>query len=314
MASSTANIMGLVLIALLPGFAALTWFFGAGITINVVVAMATAMATEWLILKVRGYPLARMKDNSALVTGALLGLCLPPFVSIWIVVGGVAFAILIGKHLYGGLGHNLFNPAMTGYAMMIISFPLAMSLWPEPGSSQPLALLVEYKLGVLLPDAVAMATPLDAFKFRGGVTIEEFQDQAQGASAAAWGWINGGFLAGGLLLLARKLCDWVLPLSMLATLAILSMLFYDGGSSSSAGSPWLHLMCGATMMAAFFIITDPVTAPGYRNGRIIFGVGVGAITFLIRTIGAYPEGIAFAVLLMNATTPLIDQARFKWTG
>ena len=324
--ADTANIMDQVLLALAPGAACLAWFFGPGVLLNLVVAVGAAVGTEVLVLHLRKLPLTIAADRSAIVTGALLGLCLPPFLPLWLVAFGAAFALVFGKHLYGGLGQNPFNPAMVGYAMLIVAFPLAMSLWPAPGthggdsfnSLNSLKSLdaLNYKLGKPVADGITMATPLDAFRFRNGATVSEFFKQSANMTefgGKGWAWINLAFLAGGIYLVYRRLCDWVMPLAMLATLGLLAAVFYDGGSSHSLGSPLFHWFSGATMIAAFFIVTDPVTSPDGMAGRIVFGSGVGILVFIIRSIGAYPDGVAFAVLLMNATTPFLDQVRWRWT-
>lgn len=315
--STTRTIMGQVLLALLPGVAAMAWYFGPGVLVNLLLAIAAAAATEALVLSARDRPLEILSDRSALVTGMLLGLCLPPLLPAWMVILGSAFAVLFGKQLYGGLGNNPFNPAMVGYAMLIVAFPLAMSLWPTPGDAMHLAArdLIGYKLGMPVADGISSATPLDAFKFRGSATVEEFFSTTAGmAGVAGEGWqvVNIAFLAGGAWLAYRKACDWVMPVTFIGTLGLLAAIFYDGGSSSSLGSPLFHWFSGATMLAAFFIITDPVTSPDSRTGQIIFAAGIGLLTFIIRSIGAYPDGVAFAVLLMNAAAPLIDQWRWRF--
>ncbi|XOV89558.1 MAG: RnfABCDGE type electron transport complex subunit D [Pseudomonadota bacterium] len=312
--TTTAGIMQQVMLALVPGTLVLAWYFGIGILVNLVAAGLTAVLAEALCLKARGLPLQRLRDMSALLAGLLLGLCLPPLLPLWMVVVGTAFALVVGKHLYGGLGQNPFNPAMVGYALLVVSFPLAMSLWPGPNSHLPPGDLVGYKLGFSLADGVAMATPLDAFRFRDGITVEEFWRASPVMAEFAgigWQWVNLAFLAGGLYLVYRRVCDWIMPLTLLGTLAVLALLFYDSGSSSSLGSPLFHLLSGSTMLAAFFIVTDPVTSPDSRRGKMVFAAGVAALIFLIRSHGAYPDGIAFAVLLMNTLTPLIDQTRWR---
>lgn len=315
-AHSTPHIMNVVLATLLPGAACLTWYFGPGIAVNVVACMAAAVGTEALVLRARGLSLRALADRSAMVTGVLLGLCLPPYLPIWMAVVGTTFAMLFGKHLYGGLGHNPFNPAMVGYVMMVVSFPLAMSLWPAPGDHVLDASVVVWKLGAPIADGITSATPLTAFKFRGGATVDEFWSTSPVMAAfggKGWQLINAAFLAGGLYLVYRRYADWIMPLAMLVALGLLAALFYDGGSSRSLGSPLFHWTAGATMMAAFFVVTDPVTSPDGVVGRLIFGAGVGILTFTIRSIGAYPDGIAFAVLLMNAAAPFLDQVRWRWT-
>jgi electron transport complex protein RnfD len=229
---------------------------------------------------------------------------------------GASFAVVFGKHLYGGSGSNVFNPAMVGFAMLIISFPLAMSHWPAPGftnsGSIGAATSFTTKLNTSAAqehyDGVTAATPLDAYKFRIAATNDEFFSASgtQQTNWQTWASINLAFLMGGLFLIYRKLIPWQIPASFLTTLGVLSLVFYDGGSSASLGSPAFTLFTGASMLTAFFIATDPVTSPGHRVGLVVFGSGVGLIVFIIRSWGAYPEGVAFAILLMNATAPLID--------
>ncbi len=306
----TPLIMRKTLLALLPGAVVWCTMFGPGAVINLLMAMLTAIALEAIMLKIRQKPMAQLSDGTILLTGALLGLCLPPLLPVWLVMLGVAFAVIFGKHLYGGTGSNVFNPAMVGYAVLIISFPLAMSFWPAPASEQSVTSVLELKF---VPgaerehfDGITSATPLDAYKFREGLTNDEFFSGERADNWQHWLWLNVAFLAGGIYLLQQKIIPWQTPVAMLATIGVLSLLFYDGGSSESLGSPLFMLFSGACMMAAFFIVTDPVTCPGYKPGLIVFGIGVGLITYIIRAEGAYPEGIAFAVLLMNAASPLID--------
>jgi len=324
MKNTTRNMMIQVLLALLPGIMTLTWFLGPGVLINLFVAIVVALTAEFILLYLRDPSTSghhsgasiksQLTDGSAIVTASLIAVCLPPYLSIWLVTAGVLFAIIFGKHIYGGLGHNVFNPAMVGFALLILSFPLAMSQWPAIDSTGPnIAVLIQIKLGLLsVPDGITAATPLDIIKFRGSQTIDEVWLPKYGFNSLAgvgWGWINLAFLLGGLYLLKNRVIQYHAPASLLLTLTLLSMFFYDSGSSDSLGSPLLHLFSSCTMIAAFFIVTDPVSSPSGTTGQIIFGVGVGIITFIIRTTGAYPEGIAFAILLMNAAAPLIDRLR-----
>lgn len=323
MRADTRLIMFRVLLALLPGAAAMAWFFGAGVLLNLAVACATAALTEAAVLRARGRSLASLMDGSALVTAALLALALPPLLPLWILVIGTVFALVFGKHLYGGLGHNPFNPAMVGYAALIISFPLAMSTWPQAGASLALADILNAKLWqtgplanlqALANDGLSGATALDVMKFRGALTIDETWQATSGLGQFAgigWEWINAGFLLGGLYLLGSRTIAHMAPLGMLLGLGACALVFYDSGSSESLGSPLFHLLGGGTMLGAFFIVTDPVSSPDSAAGLWLFGLGVGLLTFLIRAIGAYPDGIAFAVLLMNALVPLLDYVRLR---
>ncbi len=314
--NKTAQIMHITLLALLPGFTVFAWHFGIGVLLNVAVASLTAVIGEALVLKLRSLPLSSLADGTAALTGALLGLCLPPLLPFWMVAIGAGFAVVFGKHLYGGSGNNVFNPAMVGFAMLIISFPLAMSHWPAPFSTNSgftdAGTSFTTKLNTSAAqehyDGITAATPLDAYKFRIASTNDEFFSVSgtQETNWQTWASINLAFLIGGLFLLYRKLIPWQIPASFLVTLGVLSLVFYDGGSSASLGSPAFTLFTGASMLTAFFIATDPVTSPGHRVGLLVFGAGVGLIVFIIRSWGAYPEGVAFAILLMNATAPLID--------
>lgn len=305
---NTARIMQWTLLALIPGAIVLTVQFGWGVAANVAAAVAFALVCEAGALRLRQQPLSQLKDGSAALTGALLGLALPPLLPLWMVFVGVFMALVFGKHVYGGLGRNIFNPAMVGYATLLIAFPLAMSQWPVPGE-QPQAHTLAGKLTLSSQaevDGMSGATLLDAFKFRQGESSEDLFAGAAASHAAAWLKVNAAFLVGGLLLLYLRILPWQLPVGYLATLAVLALIFHDGGSSASLGSPVFHLFSGGTMLAAFFIITDPVTSPSLRRGLLVFAAGAAALTFLIRTSGAYPDGIAFAVLLMNGAAPLLD--------
>jgi electron transport complex protein RnfD len=294
--NSTNRIMMLVLVALVPGALVSTYFFGLGILINVVTCAFSAVFFESIALGLQ------QKDLNAIITGVLLGLALPPDINLLLPFVGTGFAVLFGKHVYGGLGHNLFNPTMVGYAVMIVSFPLAMSNWPVLFGSTV--------------DGITGATPLDIIKFRGATTIDEIWTPANGfstLSSTAWQWINISYIVGGIVLVYYKCCNWQAPLAMLLTLIVVSSIFYDSGSSESLGSPMFHLFSGGTMLVAFFVVTDPVTSPNSNVGLYIFGAGVGLITFIIRSYGAYPDGYAFAILLMNSLAPIIDRVRLRWS-
>lgn len=316
----TQKVMLTVCLATLPGLLAMVWFLGPGPLINVLLAGLYAMLWEALVLYLRGKSVGFfLRDGSALLTGILLGLALPPYCPWWLLLVGTGFAIVIAKQLYGGLGQNPFNPAMAGYVVLLISFPLHMSQWPLP---EPLMTDGQHLPGIAQTlaqvfgtgpdmDGFTGATPLDLFRQNTGLMIDELYQQAPQFSQAQWAgagfeWINLGFLVGGLVLLQQRMFTWHTPVGMLAALALLSALFYDGGSAHSAGSPLFHWFSGATMLGAFFIATDPVTACTSTRGRLIFGAGIGTLVFCIRTWGNYPDAIAFSVLLMNFAAPFID--------
>lgn len=326
---TVAWVMQQVLLATLPGLVAMLWYFGWGSLINVLLAALTAIACEVGALGLRarrlgfrrGDPLL-LGDRSALLTGVLLGLALPPLAPWWLPVLGAMFAIIIAKHLYGGLGHNLFNPAMAGYAMLLVSFPLAMSTWPLPRPLLPAGGALPglwQSLESVFPavaaapvDGFTGATPLDALRHNTGLLVAQFYAanplfRESHWAAVGWEWVNLGFLAGGAWLLYRRVFSWHAPVAMLAALGLMALLFFDGGSSVSEGSVVFHLLSGATMMGAFFIVTDPVTCASSRRGRLLCGALTGVLVFALRAWGHYPDGVAFAVLLMNCAAPLIDR-------
>ena len=312
----TAWVMRQVLLALVPGLAALTWFFGWGHLVNVAIAALVALGAEAAALALRKTPLLpALRDSSVLVTAVLLGAALPPYCPWWVTVSGTAFAVLIGKHAYGGIGYNPFNPAMVGYVVLLISFPLEMTQWlaprglgaqTPPGLWQSLALIGGGGGGW---DGMTMATPMDLFKQRGELQVSELwaaNPQFGRWGGRGWEWVNLMFASGGLYLLGRRVFSWHAPVGMLAALIVLSAMFYHSGGSDSTGSPLMHLFTGATMMGAFFIVTDPVSGSASNMGRLYCGIGVGALVFILRSFSNYPDGVAFAVLLMNFSAPLID--------
>ncbi len=322
----TRSIMLLVILACVPGIIAQTVFFGYGSLIQIALAMVTALLAEGAVLQLRKQPvLARLQDNSALLTGLLLGISLPPLAPWWMIVLGTLFAIVIAKQLYGGLGQNPFNPAMVGYVVLLISFPVQMTSWlpPLPLQATPvgfydtfLTIFTGYTHSgadihqlQISYDGVSQATPLDTFKtLLRSQSAEQILQQpifAGAPGSLGWQWVNIGFLAGGLLLLWRKAIHWHIPVSFLLTLTCCATISWMIAPQHFA-SPMLHLFSGATMLGAFFIATDPVSASTTPRGRLIFGALIGVLVWLIRVYGGYPDGVAFAVLLANITVPLID--------
>ena len=321
--SSVQSIMLKVLYALVPGTLAAIWFFGWGVLINLILVSVTCLVAEAWVLWVRDRAVkATLLDGSALVTACLLALALPPLAPWWLSVIAALFAILVAKHLYGGLGFNPFNPAMVGYIVVMISFPREMTFWSAPlGVAQGWPNLVD-TLQIIFTgtapagetlDSITMATPIDTLKTQLGLEndIESTRNSAQYGplfgviSGTGWQWINGLFLFGGLWLAKQKVIDWRIPTSFLLSLIVISNLFavYDYASFSSS---LFHLFSGGTMLAAFFIATDPVSASTTPRGRWVYAAGIAALVYIIRTWGGYPDGIAFAVVLMNMAVPLID--------
>jgi len=317
-ANSTANVMRLVMLAMLPGILAMTVFFGWGTLIQIVWAGALALAFEAAALKLRKRPLGfYLSDGSALLTAMLIAVALPPFAPWWLTAVGVFVAIIIAKHLYGGLGQNPFNPAMVAYALLLISFPVEMTRWSAPfvltGDGWSIASFGDTLTAIfggiepVFYDQFTGATPLDELRHRGGLTTEETwrQSLVLAEGIGAWHAVSAAWLMGGIFLLYRKVITWHAPIAMLATLGLVSSMFF-GFDPDNYADPFFHLSTGATMLAAFFIITDPVSSATSNRGRVVFGIGIGLLVFIIRTWGNYPDGFAFAVLLMNLAAPFID--------
>ena len=309
-ANRTQRVMLLVIAATVPGILTLSYFFGIGPLLNIVLASTFALLFEAAILALRKRPVGFfLKDGSVLVTGLLLALALPPYSPWWLIAVASGFAVVFGKQLFGGLGQNPFNPAMLGYVVVLVSFPVDMTTWPAAHSVDLISGLQHVFFGQAFPDAWSQATVLDALKTNSSLTIEELW-----RSSSAFGvfagysseWVNLAFLLGGLFLLHKKLFTWHAPIGMLAALFVMSLLFWNGNGSDSQGSPLFHLLSGATMLGAFFIVTDPVSSATSVQGRLLFGIGVGVLIYIIRACGGYPDGVAFAVLLMNLCAPTID--------
>jgi electron transport complex protein RnfD len=309
-----------VLLALLPAVAAYVWVFGPSILVMLILASITALSAEALMLKLRNRPIKPfLMDGSALLTAWLLALSLPPLAPWWLVVVGTFFAIVIAKQLYGGLGYNPFNPAMVGYAVLLISFPVIMTHWPAPielaQAKLSFANQLQYIFGAsnsMNLDAVSMATPLDYLKTQLTLhhSVQDIVSAAQFGLLGAKGGelIVGAYLIGGLYLLQQRLITWHLPIAFLAVLALMAGAFYLADPTRFA-NPLFHLFTGASMLGAFFIITDPVSGPTTPKGKLVFAAGIAVLTYLIRVYGGYPDGVAFSVLLMNMCVPLID----AWT-
>jgi Na+-translocating ferredoxin:NAD+ oxidoreductase subunit D len=302
-----------VLLATLPGVAVMTWYFGPGTLINLALGAAVALASEYLATTLRGQdPRAALDDLSVLVTSTLLCIALPPYAPWWLIVIGVLTAVLLGKQVFGGLGYNPFNPAMVGYVVLLISFPVQMSSWAPPRGLETVPTFGEALQHVFSPgaiDAMTAATPLDLLRQNTGQLFDDLMTtRPEFSSWGGLGWfeVNLAFLLGGLWLLYRKVFTWHAPIAMLVLLATCALMGYDGGSSESGGSPLFHLFSGATMFAAFFIITDPVSSAVSNKGRLVFGALIGVIVYLIRVLGNYPDAVAFAVLILNFCAPFID--------
>jgi electron transport complex protein RnfD len=322
----TGQVMRLVCYATIPGILCNIWFFGFGILIQIVLAIITALITEGVISEIRKKKTERiLKDYSAVLAALLLAISIPPLAPWWVIVIGTFFAIAIVKQLYGGLGYNMFNPAMAAYVMLLISFPVQMTSWLPPQSiaEQSYSLwdavntimtgytstgfsVEQLKVGI---DGTTMATPLDVVKtsLLQGYTVTEAQSHLifDGQYGKGWFWVAMAYLIGGIFLVKSKVISWHIPGSMLTSAALLSLVFFlvDGDQYAS---PLFHLFSGSLIIGAFFIATDPVSASTTIKGRLIFGAAIGLWVIIIRNWGGYPDAIAFAVLIMNMAVPLID--------
>ncbi len=305
-----------VMLALIPGIAALIYFFGYGVLVNLVLAISVALLTESLLLWLRHRPIKPfLLDGSAVVTAMLLAIALPPTAPWWLTTLGIVFALVFAKHLYGGLGYNPFNPAMVAYVLLLVSFPLEMTTWmPVLTLSQHSMDLTAALQAIFHPaghqlDMLSGATPLDTMKTELGrhqaSDVIMQQSLFSAIAGKGWEWVNIWLAIGGLFLLYRRVISWHIPVAMLSALSLFSLITWWVAPELTA-SPLFHLLSGGTMLGAFFIATDPVTAATTVKGRLIFGAGIGVLIYIIRIWGGYPDGVAFAVLIMNMLVPLID--------
>ena len=316
--TSVAGVMRRVIMALVPGILLSTWVYGWGVLLHCVLAVLCALVFEAVMLRLREQPLSLfLFDGSAVVTALLFALAITPYAPWWVDIIGMAFAIIVAKHLYGGLGYNLFNPAMTGYVFVLLCFPAALTVWPyAAGMDHAHAGLLDtlFIIGTGHPyagtvDSLSGATPLSYMKsqLNGMAMVQEITTAPLFGTIAGKGaeWLALAWVAGGTVLLLQRIINWHMPVVFSATLFVLSLLSY-WLDASRYPSPFFTLFAGGAALAAFFIITDPVTAANTPRGQIIYAAGIGVITWLIRTWGGYPEGVAFAVLIMNAAAPVID--------
>jgi electron transport complex protein RnfD len=312
------RVMLQVILALIPGTLAMTWFFGWGLLINMALAVTFAVAAEALVLHLRGRAvLPVVSDLSAVVTALLLAIAIPPILPWWLTLIGVLFAIVVVKQLYGGLGYNPFNPAMAAYVFLLISWPVAMTTWlpPQMLADQTLSFMDSLRAIFLgqAPggtwDAITAATPLGEMRNQLGQNrmIEEIRQSPLWGDfgGRGWEWVGNWFLVGGLYLLWKRVITWHIPVAFIAGLLIAAGMFWALDPQTHP-FPAFHLFSGGAILGAFFIATDPVTACTTRKGQLIFGTSIGTLVFVIRTWGGYPDAVAFAVLLMNIAAPTID--------
>jgi Na+-translocating ferredoxin:NAD+ oxidoreductase subunit D len=302
---SVSKLMYGVVLALLPAFCFAVYFFGLNAFVVTAVSILSCVAFEYLIQKYLLKTKVRISDGSAIVTGILLAFNLPSNIPLWMVVIGCLFAIGIGKMVYGGLGNNPFNPALAGRVFMLISFPVQMTSWPLPLQSR-----------TQLFDAVTGATPLGIVKesLKNGETMQQISSKIPDYSHLIFGNISGSLgeisalalLIGFAWLLYRRIITWHIPVFMVATIFAFTAILWLIDPMKNA-SPLFHILSGGILLGAIFMATDLVTSPMTKTGMIIYATGIGVLTVLIRVYGAYPEGVSFAILIMNAFVPLINK-------
>ena len=308
---SVSVIMFMVLGALLPAIIVNVYYYGIGVLLNIILASITALFAEFLILKMRKIDIkSSLGDGSALVAAWLLAVSVPSISPWWIIFIGTLFTIVVAKHFYGGLGSNLFNPAMIGYAVLLISFPSVMTKWPASiDISMQQSLDLFFSGTTLAIDSISSATPLDYIKtelFQGS-TISEIKNNASISTALAGiHYVAIAYFFGGLFLFFKKIITWHLPITFLVSIIAIASLF-NIIDPQQFSTPIFHLINGGTILCAFFIITDPVSGPTTSRGKIVFAFLAALIILLIRNFGGYPEGIAFAVIFLNICVPLIDK-------
>ncbi len=313
------KVMLQVILALIPGTIAMVYYFGWGVLINIALSIVAALGFEALMMKLRKRPiLPPLLDLSAVLTALLFAIAIPPLLPWWLVVLGMAFAIIMVKQMYGGLGYNPFNPAMAAYVLLLISYPVEMTSWLPPTllteHSLSLTQILSIKFAGALPqglsmDAITMATPLDEMRTKLDLNqmISEIRTSPLWGDfgGQGWEWVGNWFLMGGIWMVYKRTITWQIPLAFLGGLVGMATLFWLFDPETHP-IPLFHLFSGGAILGAFFIATDPVTASTTRIGQLIYGVSIGVLVYIIRTWGGYPDAVAFAVLLMNMAAPTID--------
>ena len=294
---TVSSLMFGVLMALVPAFLFSLYFFGIGALITTLVSVGFCVLFEWLIAKLILKTTPQICDGSAILTGVLLAFNLPSNINPFIVMIGALAAIGVAKMSFGGLGQNLFNPALVGRVFLLISFPQQMTTWPKP---------IENRLNYL--DAVTGATPMSHDLLGKTDTV----DMLLGATGGSLGEMAAiALIIGGIYMIVKKIITWHIPVSILATVAVFTSLVWLIDPTVCV-NPVYHLLGGGLLLGAIFMATDYVTSPMSTQGKLIYGIGIGLLTVIIRLWGSYPEGMSFAILLMNAVTPLINK-KFKPT-
>lgn len=303
-AETTRKLMYGVVIALIPTLAASIYYFGTGAIIVTLTSVLSCVAVEYLVQKFILKKKPSVSDGSAVVTGLLLAFNVPSNLPVWIIIIGAIISIGVAKMTFGGLGSNPFNPALVGRVFLLISFPVQMTSWPVPSG---------FKTGYL--DAVTGATPLGILTegVKAGESVASLMEKVPTHMQLFYGYMGGSMgeiaaaalIIGGLYMIWKKIITWHIPVSILISVALFTGILWLADPAKYA-DPGFHLLTGGIMLGAIFMATDYVTSPMTHKGMIIYGIGIGVITVLIRTWGAYPEGVSFAILIMNAFVPLLN--------
>ncbi|HHU99258.1 MAG TPA: RnfABCDGE type electron transport complex subunit D [Bacteroidales bacterium] len=303
-AETTRKLMMGVVIALAPALAASIWYFGLGAIIVTLVSVVSCVAVEYLIQKFILKTKPSVSDGSAIVTGLLLAFNVPSNLPVHIIIIGAIVSIGIAKMTFGGLGNNPFNPALVGRVFLLISFPVQMTSWPVPSG-----------FNTSYTDAVTGATPLAIMSegIRNGEAVSTLMEQIPSHMQLFYGYMGGSMgeiaalalILGGLYMIWRKIITWHIPVTILLTVAVFTGILW-AADPMKYPDPLFHLLTGGLMLGAIFMATDYVTSPMTVKGKVIYGIGIGVITVLIRNWGAYPEGVSFAILIMNAFVPLLN--------
>ncbi len=305
--NSVAKVMFSVCLALIPGIIAYVYHFGSAILVQILAAVITALCSEFCCLYLRKKPICTfLFDGSAILTALLIALSFPPIAPLWLIIFATAFAIIIAKHCYGGIGQNPFNPAMVAFAVCIISFPNLMLLFPPVANNFSEALNFS---GFSNLDAITSATPLDFLKTSARANVDfNAADYAVKNYLDNFGFYVLGlaYLLGGIYLLIKKVITWHIPVAFLAGILLISGIAYLYDTERNI-TPLFHLLSSSSILGAFFIATDPMSSCTTPKGKLIFGVCCGALVAIIRLFGTFPDGVAFAVLIMNLTAPLIEE-------
>lgn len=316
--SSVTAIMREVCLALIPGILIYAWLISWGVMIQCLLAVGFALCAEALMLRLRRLPVILfLSDSSCILTALLFALSISPYTPWWVNMCGVFFAIMLIKHAFGGIGNNLFNPAMAGFVFVLLSFPAEMNHWPAAhalqsspdGLADCLQIIFPGRENINAVDAFTAATPLSYLQTQisGMNMISEFSDEPifGAMSGTGWEWVALTFLLSGGWLVFRKIIYWQIPAALIGAMFLISLVCY-WFDADVYPSPMFHVFTISTLLGAFFIATDPVSSATTPRGRLIYAAGIGLLAYLIRAWGAYPDGLAFAVLLMNCSVPLLD--------